>query len=386
MNLAVQKTLSLILLIAIGILLKKKLKNREQLGGIKMLILSIALPATIFVALLKIEIEPGLLFLPLMALGFNLLMFFAARFFLPIFGIAGDSPASRTLILLLPSLAPGLSCFPFVLEYLGEESLALAALADVGNKVFVLIILYLVAMNWYYRSRLVGNESEVRRENRVKGLLRSLVREPVNLVIVTALILLGFGLNMNALPAFLQDPILRMSALMTPMVLLFIGMAVRFERRQFLMIGKLLCWRSGTAFLLSAALVAFLPGASVPVLLLAVAFPQSASSFWPFAHMSAVAGLEQTEIKDQKRANATFDLDLALNVLALSLPFSTILILTICSVGVFFTHPAYLAGIGLGLLALAGAPVVFRKRREVRTRQAREQRLEAGRLAQVGEE
>lgn len=388
MNLALQKTLSLVLLIAIGILLKKKIKNREQLGGVKMLILSIALPATIFVALLKIEIEPALLFLPLLALGFNVLMFFASRFFLPYFGVAGDSAASRTFIMLMPSLAPGLSCFPFLLEYLGEESLALAALADVGNKVFVLIILYLVAMNWYYRRRSMNLDESHKKENRMKGLLLSLVQEPVNLVIVSALVLLGLGLNLNALPAFLQDSVLRMSALMTPMVLLFIGMAVRFKGQEFVMIGKLLCWRSGFAFLLSAALVALLPAASAPLLLLAVAFPQSACSFWPFAHMSAVAHLEEAEIKEEKGPSATFNLDLALNVLALSLPFSTVLILAIFSMGSFFANPLHLLGFGLGLLMLAAAPAVFSKHQKARRLQPKrkEEYVEPQRLARVLEE
>lgn len=387
MNLAIEKTLSLVLLIAIGVLLKKKVKNREQLGGIKMLILSVALPATIFVALLKIEIEPALLFLPLLALGFNVLMFFASRFFLPYFGVAGDSAASRTLIMLMPSLAPGLSCFPFLLEYLGEESLALAALADVGNKIFVLIILYLVAMSWFLRGRpAIRNETE-KRENQMKGLLLSLVREPVNLVIVSALILLGFGLNLDALPAFLQDSVLRMSALMTPMVLLFIGMAVRFKRQEFVMIGKLLCWRSGFAFLLSAVLVALLPGASAPLLLLAVVFPQSACSFWPFAHMSAVAHLEEAEIRAEKRPAATFNLDLALNVLALSLPFSTVLILAIFSTGSFFVNPLHLLGFGLGFLMLAAGPAIFRKNKKSRGfRQEHQEYTEPRRLAKILEE
>ena len=53
-------------------------------------------------------------------------------------------------MMLLPSLAPGLSCFPFIIVYLGDEYLALAALADVGNKIFVLILLYMLAMHWYH--------------------------------------------------------------------------------------------------------------------------------------------------------------------------------------------------------------------------------------------
>ena len=72
---------------------------------------------------------------------------------LPVVGIEQGSSMQRTLMLLIPSLAPGLSCFPFIIEYLGESTLSWAALADVGNKLFVLVFLYLLAMHWYYQRK-----------------------------------------------------------------------------------------------------------------------------------------------------------------------------------------------------------------------------------------
>lgn len=366
-KMALQKTISFLLLILIGVLLKKKIKNKEQLGGVKVLILSIALPATIFVALLKIKIDSSLLFLPLLALVFNVIMLLAARFMLPQFGIRKDSPDSRTIMLLLPSLAPGLSCFPFILEYLGEESLARAALTDVGNKVFVLILLYLLAMQWYYtrRKKVQGtaNADTVSTKNRLKDLMLSLVQEPVNMVIVTALIMLGFGLNLNALPVFLQDSVSRMSILMTPMVLLFIGMAVKFQKSEVALLFKLLSFRAGFAFLLSALLLTFAPAASPAAILLAIVFPQSACSFWPFAHMSAVSALEFEDAVEagSKGPEPTFQLDLALNTLALSLPFSTIIILSIFSLNEFFLTTWHTALVGVGFLVMAAIPVVYQK-------------------------
>lgn len=357
-KMALQKTLSFLLLILIGVLLKKKINNKEQLGGVKVLILSIALPATIFVALLKIKIDSSLLFLPLLALVFNVIMLLAARFMLPQFGLRKDSPETRTMMLLLPSLAPGLSCFPFILEYLGEESLARAALTDVGNKVFVLIILYLLAMQWYYtrRNRYQSKESTegISTQNRLKGLLLSLVREPVNMVIVTALIMLGFGWNLESLPVFLQDSVTRMSVLMTPMVLLFIGMAVRYQKAEMALILKLLSFRAGLAFLLTALFLTFAPAATPAAILLATVFPQSACSFWPFAHMSAVSALESEDaVRSRKEpAESTFQLDLALNTLALSLPFSTLIILSIFSLNEFFLTTWHTALVGAGFLGI----------------------------------
>jgi hypothetical protein len=364
-KMALQKTISFLLLILIGVLLKKKLKDKEQLGGIKILILSIALPATIFVALLKIKIDSSLLFLPLLALVFNVIMLLAARFMLPYFGIRKDSPDSRTIMLLLPSLAPGLSCFPFILEYLGEESLARAALTDVGNKVFVLILLYLLAMQWYYtrRREFQGDAASatVSTKHRLKDLMLSLLQEPVNMVIVTALIMLGFGWNLASLPLFLQDSVSRMSILMTPMVLLFIGMAVKFQKAEMALIFKLLSFRAGLAFLLSALLLTFVPAATPAAILLAIVFPQSACSFWPFAHISAVQAMESEDaVKARKdHDEPTFQLDLALNTLALSLPFATVIILSIFSLSDFFLVNWHTAVVGLGFLAAAAIPGLY---------------------------
>lgn len=334
MNPAIQKTLSIVILIAVGFLLKKKIRNKEQMQGIKVLILSIALPATIFVALLQIEVQPQLLFLPVLALLINLALFVFSRYSLSIFGIDKDSARGRTLQLLIPSLAPGLSCFPFLIEYASEASLALAALADVGNKVFVLVLLYLLAMHWHFRM-----QDQMRRSptSRVKGLLLSMLKEPVNLTIIAALILLNLGIPLDRFPAFLQEPVRKMSIMMTPLVLLFIGMAVRVDWKQFRTIGSLLFFRSALGFLLSAIVLFMLPVTQIPGLaIVVVVFPQSAASFWPFAHISLVADAE----KEGKKQ--TFDAALALNFLALSLPFSTLLILGICNVPSTFTNPGIL--------------------------------------------
>ena len=142
MDPALQKTLTFLSFILIGFLLKRKFGSQEQVNGIKNLILTIALPSTIFVALMGVEIDANMMVLPVLALGFNFLIYFLTPLLLKLMGVESDSSKGRTLKLLLPSLAPGLSCFPFILEYLGEKSLADAALADVGNKFFVLIFLY----------------------------------------------------------------------------------------------------------------------------------------------------------------------------------------------------------------------------------------------------
>lgn len=351
MNPALQKTLVFLLLLAAGYFLQKKINGKQDLKGVKVLILSVILPATIFVALLKINVSAELLLLPFGALLLNLLLFYAAKSLLPRLATNYDAVDGRTMLLLIPSLAPGLSCFPFIVEYLGEESLALAALADVGNKVFVLIILYLIAMSWFH-ARQNGDATGGGPANRskLKDLGLALLREPVNLIILVAAAMLCFGLNIEALPAFLETTAVRLAALMTPLVLLFIGMAVRFERQEMALILRVLAFRAGMGLLLSAVALLVLPAMAPAMALLLVIFPQSAVSFWPFAHMSAVEGLRQ------EGTASVFNLDLALNVLAYSLPFSTVIILSVLSCGHYFTQPLIVFLLGAVLLTW---PVIY---------------------------
>jgi len=354
MNYALQKTLELLLIIGLGLLLQKKVA-KEDLKGIKTLILSVALPATIFVALLKIELKGSLLVFPLMALVFNFIMAIATKYLLASSLPNNEGAKKRTLTMLLPSLAPGLSCFPFIIVYLGDEYLALAALADVGNKIFVLILLYMLGMHWYHARAvkdLVATTS-----SKLKGLFVSMLNEPINLVIIVAMVLLGFGLTLSSFPEFLENTIVKMSLIMTPLVLLFIGMAVRIKFREFGFIFSLLMRRAGITFLLSAIFVFLFPALAAPMILFVVVFPQSACSFWPFAHMSAVSTLEE---KDEQK-KPTFDINFAVNILACSMPFSTILIISIFSFSEFFVNPVVLVVTGITMVAITYIPYLITK-------------------------
>ena len=342
-----EKALGFLLLILLGVFLQRKIGSEQHLKGIKVLILSVALPATIFVALLKIELNSSLLILPLAALTFNLIMLALAHVTVPTFGIKKQSKDFRTLLMLLPSLAPGLSCFPFIMEFLGEEELALAALADVGNKIFVLLILYLLAMYWLHM--FTKNTAENGKKEKIKSLFIALINEPINLVIIFAFVLLGFGIHLSTLPSFIENTILRLSTVMTPLVLLFIGMAVKIKWKEFHKIFMLLSWRSGITFCFSAALLFVAPELSPGLVLLGVVFPQSSCSFWPFAHMSTVNTLQEKE----SNPNKTFNTELSLSILAVSLPYSTLMILGIFSFQAIFVNPIYVLTAGIILILIS---------------------------------
>ncbi|MEM1257071.1 MAG: permease [Bacteroidota bacterium] len=323
--------------------LKVKFKSQQEVNGIKKIILNLALPATIFIALLGIKVEASLLLLPLMALLLNVLLFTVSPFLLPIVGVKKKTPAYRTARLLIPSLAPGLSCFPFVLEFLGEAYLAKAAMADLGNKVFVLLILYLIAMHWFY-----ARNQEMRTGGRAKliSLLKTLVTEPVNLFIGLAILFLSFGINTQSLPFVISDTLSKLSLMMTPLVLLFIGLAVKIKKKQFLQILSLLLMRAGLVFFITALFVAISGLQLQNDMLLMLSFGLSACSFWPFAHLSLVDGLEL------EKKSKTFDSNYAVAILALSFPLSTTLILGVLNSGALLvpTMNIFLAGLALVLL------------------------------------
>ncbi len=330
MDISFQKTIVFLFFIFIGFLLKNKFKSKDEVTGIKKIILNLALPATIFIALLGVHIKLNLLLLPLLALGLNLLLFLIFPLVLPVLGIKKSTPEFRTARLLIPSLAPGLSCFPFVLEFLGEDYLAKAAMADLGNKVFVLVILYLVAMNWYLS---LHGKKQKSKGSKVGAMLKVMVAEPVNIFIAMALILLGFGLNMESLPFFISETLQKLSMIMTPLVLLFIGLAVKIKRKQFVQIFSLLSLRAGLVFLICGIAV-IITGLKVQNdILLLLAFGLSACSFWPYAHIAAVDTLEMTGKVKKK----TFQNDYAISILALSFPLSTLLILAVLNTGPFIT-------------------------------------------------
>jgi hypothetical protein len=345
---ATTKTISLLLLIALGYLFRNKIKNKDQREGIKTLILSLALPATIFIALLQIDFKSDLIIIPILSLGFNIIMYLLVEKvpLRPVFNIPLNQ--YRTLIMLIPSLAPGLSCFPFIMEYSGQGPLAMAALADVGNKIFVLIISYTIAMKWYFE---INKETAPDRATKTKDLLLALLNEPVNLVILLAIAMLSLGLTYDAFPAFLKLSVDRLSLMMTPLVLLFIGISIRLTWHQVRTIFSVLFFRSGIAFLVSGTLLVLFPVTDLATTLLIVVFPQSACSFWPYAHMAAVGQLESKSADPS--TSRTFDLDFAMNVLACSMPFSVILILVIYSSGNFFASVANVFVCSGALLLLA---------------------------------
>lgn len=361
MDFTLQKTITFLLFIGIGVLLKLKFKSKEELNGIKKIILNLALPATIGIALLGVKIDTGLLLLPFVALGLNLLLYLTFPYVSAFAGLKKGTPQYRTARLLIPSLAPGLSCFPFILEFLGDTYLAKAAMADLGNKVFVLIILYLIAMSWHYKLQ----AKEVRKvSSKVKSLLRSMLSEPVNIFIGVALVLVALGISMDSLPFVVSDSLKRLSVMMTPLVLLFIGLAVNIKKKQFAQLISILFLRASFVTMICGVMITIGGIHLTNDILLFLAFGLSACSFWPFAHISVVEVQEEAIVKKKR----TFDSNFAVSLLALSFPLSTMLILGILSSGALFSSSASVLTLSAGLFTIGLVPFLMKKVKASRKR------------------
>lgn len=349
MNNAVATTLSLFLLIILGFTLRSKFSTDREKEGIKILILSVALPAMIFVGLQKVEFTIDVLAFPVCALVFNWLAFYFTDVIAILFRLSKNDPARRTMKMLIPSLAPGLTCFPFLLEYFGEATMANAAIADVGNKVFVLIILYLLALS-LYQSTL--DSQKITETSRIKSLVKSLFYEPVNVVIIVGIAMISMDLRYEQFPQFLQMTIDYTSMIMTPLVLMYIGLSVKLNWKQIKTIWSALLMRSAFAFMCSAALLMVLKVDDPLLAVLIVLFPQSSCSFWPYAHMHVMNKLSA----ENGGKEPIFDIDLAMNIMAFSLPLSTVIILSLSTYGVKIANPALVFKLGLVLFLVTLVP------------------------------
>ena len=344
METTIQKTIIFGIFIILGLILKFKFTDSSEIKGIKKIILNLALPATIFIALMGIEVDKSLLGLPIMALVINLLLFYAFPFILPLVGFKKNTADYRTMRLMIPSLAPGLSCFPFITEILGQEYLAKAAMADLGNKVFVLIILYSIAVHWYFRKKTTNKNQK----SKLKSLFITLFSEPVTLLIFIALVLLGFGFSFSNLPSIAQEVLQKLSVLMTPLVMLFIGLAVKIRKDQCIQLLSVLLIRAGIVLFSSVGIIWILQISVQNDILWILAFSLSACSFWPYAHMASISEKEKKELGTEK----TFRGSLSINILALSFPLSTLMIIIV------MLNPSYMT-IPINIIVIASICIGF---------------------------
>ena len=164
---------------------------------------------------------------------------------------------------------------------------------------------------------------------------------------------------MKSLPTAISELFNRASSLMTPLVLIYIGLAVQFKEGKIKLVSSILLFRAGITILFSVLIINIFNITTPNLILLAVVVPLSSCSFWPFAHISAINIKE--EDKNYAKERKTFDMNLAVLILAFSLPLSTILVMGILASGQFFAHTSTLLVTGLIFTGLGLAPHMLKK-------------------------
>jgi malate permease and related proteins len=346
-QLVIPKAIALILLIVTGFLLQKKFENPASIAALRLFILNVALPATIFLSTVDINTQLNLIVLPSFALAVNLCLMFAGVGIARLLTRPSQPQQTRALILLFPSLAPGLTVYPFVEQFLGRQGLAWVALADMGNKLFVLIGLYALALYWFQKSALVqpANQTQAKRPGRWQTIARFLFTEPVNGAIVLGLVCASVQINTATLPLALVDAVQKFALCSTPLILFYVGVSLNLKKLQFGTLLLALFARAGLGFLISAAALALLQPSSIEAIALFISLPQASCSLWPLLHATTI----------NQQADSTtpfFDVDFATALLALSFPFSILVLLVVFSGGAFFYTPMHLVIVGAGFLGL----------------------------------
>jgi predicted permease len=338
----IQKAVALLLLIVVGYLLKHKFNTADSVGAIRAFILNAALPATIFLSTIEIDTKLNLVMLPSFALAVNISLMTIGCALAYLLIPRTEKPKRRALILLFPSLAPGLTVYPFVEQFLGSQGLAWAALADMGNKFFVLIGLYILAIIWYQKTA-QRFDSQLKPQWRQIGTF--LLNEPVNVAIVAGVVFAAFHLSSASIPLALFDTIQKLALCATPLILFYVGISLKLGSLQFGAILMVLLARAGVGFLLSGAAIAMLRPASEVAMLL-IALPQASCSLWSLLHATRI------NQQDSRGDHLFFDTEFATALLAMSFPFSIFVLLIVFSSGNFFNSSIHLAYVGSAFLSV----------------------------------
>jgi hypothetical protein len=338
----IQKAIALLLLILVGYLLKHKFNTADSVGAIRAFILNAALPATIFLSTIEIDTKLDLVMLPSFALAVNISLMTIGCALAYLLIPKTEKPKRRALILLFPSLAPGLTVYPFVEQFLGSQGLAWAALADMGNKFFVLIGLYILAIIWYQKTA-QRFDPKLKPQWRQIGIF--LLNEPVNIAIVAGVIFAAFHLSSTSIPLALFDTIQKLALCATPLILFYVGISLKLGSLQFGTILMVLLARAGVGFLLSGSAIAMLRPASEMAMLL-IALPQASCSLWSLLHATRI------NQQDSQGNHLFFDTEFATALLAMSFPFSIFVLLVVFSAGNFLNSPIHLSYVGGAFLGV----------------------------------
>lgn len=267
--------------------------------------------------------------------------------------LLGNDPsravARRTSAVQLSTMAPVLSVFAFVREFVGEASAGHAALVDLPSKAYMLLLLP-IALTLSGAAVTNGGSAE---GTVVKGppltlgaRIRSIGREladPFNAAILAGLTMAITGTRVDDI-GFAGNAIKTLASAQTPVLFLLIGLKFRLGGARANFCVALLLLRHGLLALATTGLLRVASINDAGTRLAAVLCSQAAASIVGFGQISAAQA---------KRPSLGYDPALAFEIAGLSFPLTIVLNTLACVIGAPWVD--HLEKIGLALLAGAAA-------------------------------
>jgi len=308
-------------------------------NALKNLIIKLFLPVLIFTAFTKISPHMHVTAYPIFAISFSLFVFIFLKLFLQTI-----SPESHhyTQVILLSSVAPGLSVYPFIITFMSKAELADAALLDFGEKLFIFIFLYFITYYFIGKTFKTSVENDEKSPVNVKTALKNIISEPVNIVIMIGVILILFKIEIASISPSLAAILTDIGNTTVTLVMLFIGMSIKKnEIACSLKSFFLLILRSGLGMLFTGIFCFTTGMVDKKTTLLFLVFTQGSISFWPYANMIYLNKIYK---------NNFYHEDLAIELLAYSFPMTVMLMLLMFNMSYIFSDRL--------LITIAGAAVV----------------------------
>lgn len=354
----VQKMLELGVIMSIGFFLRDKLDAK----AVNAVLLNALIPAVILSSLSSLQLSPGLGLIFLSGALLTIVQIIsgdmASRFVIPKDENNNKIPSSwrRTAAMQLGTMAPAASVFSFTREFVGAKYVGFAALADVPNKIYSLLLI----------PRAMRSRASIIREKKNQKLskkqtMKSVFSDPFNLAI-------GCGLGLAALRCpvsnlgFFGRAITNLAQAQTAILFLLIGLKLKIgkaeneENNPLRLCLRLLLARHGfVGLFVSSFMALFLrqPLESSAASKLALVLSSNAAcSIICFGQMTKVVSSALTSKGiESNDNNEVYDLDLAFDIVAISYPLTILLNTVSCLAGTSYVNNLPIISLGLIILS-----------------------------------
>jgi hypothetical protein len=342
----VQKTLELAVITAFGFWMRTKLTQKDA-NSVQKLLLSGLVPAVTLTSLCSIKVGMSSLGFIAGGLGLVLLQNVVAHFAsCAVFGFNAlkmtqkSRDLRRTAAMEMGTMAPALSVFAFVTEFVGPAFTGLAALLDLPCKAYML--LFMPSVLRAKASKVAAVAPSASGASRMEAVAAQL-KDPFNASIIAGIVLsVIYQGNAVARLGFVGNALKSLAAAQTPILFLLIGLKLSIEGATPALCGVLLLLRQGLVMAAVKTFLMFSGIKSVQMQLLVTLTSQAATSVVGFGQIA----------KAKERGDEGYSTDFAFDIIGISFPLTIMLNTAACLGG-----SAYIANmypISLVLLASSG--------------------------------